>query len=83
MAQEGVTGLVFHARDVHHLETIPKGFFFKVSQPRVRDIFQGVISKELEEGLVVNGYDKVEHKVACLVQHVGHCQCLSFHRGIA
>ncbi len=34
---------------------------------------------------MVNGYDKVsatKHKVACLVQRVGHCQCLSFHRGI-
>ena len=57
--QEGVAGLVFHSRDVHHPETIPKCFFFKVSQPCVRDIFQGAISKELEEGLVVDGYDKV------------------------
>ena len=55
VAREGVIGLVFHSRDVHHPETIPKSFFLKVSQPCVRDIFQGAISKELEEGLVVDG----------------------------
>ena len=39
--------------------TIRKRYRRVFSQPRVRDIFLGAISKELEEGLVVDGYDKV------------------------
>ena len=54
VAREGITGLVSHARDVHHPETIAKGFFFRFLNLVLGISFREQISKELEEGLVVD-----------------------------
>ena len=64
---------------MHHSETVSKGLFFKVVESGITNLIQRSISKNLQEGLVINCNYKIvtsQNKISCLVKGICHRQSL-------
>jgi hypothetical protein len=67
-------------------EHVAEGFLLEVAQARVGDVIEGPVTKDLEQGLVVDGDDKVgaaKSEVPGFVKGVNDRKGLSFDWGIA